>query len=169
MWAIHQDSAGGLWFGTRSDGLYRLRAGALTHFTTANGLASDSILCILEDDKRNFWLSSPLGVMLLNRDELDAQANGRQQRLSLRFYRADAGERSTLFYGGTQPSGIITPARRSLVSDQRRSLENPPHCRMIHLCCRSSTLASISVDGKSVPLSSPLKLAGGGIAGGNRI
>ncbi|MGA7858021.1 MAG: two-component regulator propeller domain-containing protein [Terracidiphilus sp.] len=160
VWAIHQDSDGGLWFGTRSDGLYRLRDGALTHYTTANGLASDSILCILEDDHRNFWLSSPLGVMLLNRDELDAQANGRKQRLSLRFYRADAGERSTLFYGGTQPSGIITPGGEVWFPTNGglwriHPSENDPSV-LSHL-----DIGSISVDGKRVPVTSPLKLSAG--------
>ena len=47
----------------------------LSHYTTANGLASDSIYCILEDKHGNFWFSGPSGVMLLNRDELDAQAS----------------------------------------------------------------------------------------------
>ncbi len=160
VWALHEDPEGGLWLGTRSDGLYRFRNGALTHYTTANGLASNNILCILEDGYRHFWLSSPLGVMLLNRDDLDAQASGRQQPLSLRFYRADAGEKSTLFYGGTQPSGIITRSGEAWFPTSGglwriRPTENEPSV-LSHL-----VFASISVDGKVVPLTSPLKLTAG--------
>ena len=43
IWALHEDADGGLWLGTRTDGLYRYRDGKLTHYTTANGLASNSI------------------------------------------------------------------------------------------------------------------------------
>ena len=58
---------GGLWVGTRAHGLYRYRNGQLSHYTTANGLASDSIYSILEDKLGHFWFSGPSGVMLLNR------------------------------------------------------------------------------------------------------
>jgi len=107
VWSEHEDSDGGLWFGTRNRGLYRLRNGKLTHFTTANGLASNSIFSILEDGSRHLWLSGPQGVMLLDRGELDAEAQGPGQTLSLRFYRASVGEAPVRFYGGTQPAGVI--------------------------------------------------------------
>lgn len=110
VWAEHRDADGGLWFGTRTNGLFRYRDGVLSHYTTTDGLASDSIFSILEDDRRHFWLSGPLGVMLLNREELDRRAAHREQSLSVHFYRADAGEGPTRFYGGTQPSGVISPA-----------------------------------------------------------
>ncbi len=57
MWAIHEDSDGGLWFGTRNNGLFRWRQNKLTHYTTAQGLASNSIYQILEDQKGSFWMS----------------------------------------------------------------------------------------------------------------
>jgi len=107
VWSEHEDSDGGLWFGTRNHGLYSLRNGKLNHFTTANGLASNSIFAVLEDDKRHIWLSGPQGVMLLNRDELAAGAEDPAQTLSLRFYRANVGESPVRFYGGTQPAGVI--------------------------------------------------------------
>ena len=109
VWAEHADPKGGLWFGTRSNGLYGFRNNLLTHYTTANGLATDSIYSILEDNRSNFWLSSPSGVMLLNRDELEAQALAPGRTLSVHFYRADVGSKPTQFYGGTQPAGVITP------------------------------------------------------------
>jgi ligand-binding sensor domain-containing protein/signal transduction histidine kinase len=107
VWSEHEDSDGGLWFGTRNHGLYRLRNGKLNHYTTANGLASNSIFAILEDGNRHIWLSGPQGVMLLNRDELDADGQDPAQALSVRFYRANVGEAPVLFYGGTQPAGVI--------------------------------------------------------------
>jgi ligand-binding sensor domain-containing protein/signal transduction histidine kinase len=105
IWAIHEDAAGSLWFGTRNRGLYRLQGDKLTNFTTAQGLASNSIYQILEDGKNNFWMSGPNGVSLLNRRELDAMADGSTEPLSLTLYGISQEIRATQVYGGTQPSG----------------------------------------------------------------
>ena len=105
VWAVHEDSAGTLWFGTRNRGLYRLQGGKLTHYTTAQGLASNSIYQILEDNQDNFWMSGPKGVSLLNRRELDAMADGSGAPLSLTLYGISQEIRATQLYGGTQPSG----------------------------------------------------------------
>jgi ligand-binding sensor domain-containing protein len=72
VWAEHEDPDGGLWFGTRMHGLYRLRNGTVTHYNRQR-LASNSIFSILEDSRRHLWMGAAR-VMLLNRDDLDAQA-----------------------------------------------------------------------------------------------
>lgn len=107
VWSEHEDSDGGLWFGTRNHGLYHFRNGQLTHYTTGNGLASNSIFSILEDGSRHLWISSPQGVMSLDRGALDAETQEQAQTLSLRFYRANNGETPVRFYGGTQPAGVM--------------------------------------------------------------
>ena len=62
VWALHQDADGGLWIGTRAHGLYRYRETAVSStYTTANGLASDSIYCILEDKQWQLLVQRPLG------------------------------------------------------------------------------------------------------------
>ena len=126
VWALHQDADGGMWIGTRAHGLYRFRNGLLSHYTTANGLVSDSIYCILEDKQGHFWLSGPSGVMLLNRSELDAQAGNKELPLSLRIFRANESGKPAQFYGGTQPSGALASLGRSLVSHQSGAVEHPP-------------------------------------------
>jgi ligand-binding sensor domain-containing protein/signal transduction histidine kinase len=108
VWALHKDADGGMWIGTRAHGLYRYNNGSLSHYTTANGLVSDSIYCILEDQRNHLWISSPPGVMLLNRNELDAQAKNSEQPLSLRYYRASEGDSSVQLFGGMQPVGVIS-------------------------------------------------------------
>src|SRR5260370_6760459 len=49
VWALHQDTDGGLWIGTRNNGLFRFRDGLLTHYRVADGLASHSIYDIQQD------------------------------------------------------------------------------------------------------------------------
>jgi ligand-binding sensor domain-containing protein/signal transduction histidine kinase len=160
VWALHQDADGGMWMGTRAHGLYRYRNGQLSHYTTANGLASDSIYSILEDKHENFWFSGPSGVMLLNRDELDAQARDREQPLSLRIFRANEGGKPALFYGGTQPAGALTrtgeawfPTSQGLWSIRPDELEHPIIAKL--------NIDTVTVDGRPAPLPGELNLDAG--------
>jgi len=160
VWAEHEDSDGGLWFGTRTNGLYRYRDGLISHYTTASGLASDSIFSILEDGRHHFWLSGPLGVMLLNRDELDAQATNPERSLSVHFYRADASQRPIRFYGGTQPSGVITPdgevwfpTNLGLWSVRPTEFDRSIFSHLV--------INAVRVDGRVVPQGIPLALSAG--------
>lgn len=157
VWALHEDTDGGLWLGTRTNGLYRYRDGVLTHYTISNGLASNSIFSILEDGSKHLWLSGPFGVMMVNRGELDAQARNPHQALSMRFYRGDAGDKPTLFYGGTQPAGVIVhgeeawfPTNRGLWLIRPTEIYVPP---LTHL-----VINTVSENGKAAPVGSPLTL-----------
>jgi len=61
VFGIHEDSDGGLWFGTRNNGLFRLRDGRIARFTAEDGLASNAIYDILEDGDGHLWMSGPNG------------------------------------------------------------------------------------------------------------
>ncbi len=160
VWALHEDSDGGLWFGTRTNGLYRYRDNLLTHYTTDNGLAGNSIYSILEDTSHHLWLSGPFGVMLVNRNELDAQARNPHQVLSMRFYRGDAGDKPTLFYGGTQPAGVIVhgedawfPTNRGLWRIRPAEFDIPS---LTHLL-----ISAVTVDGKAAASGASVVLPAG--------
>jgi ligand-binding sensor domain-containing protein/signal transduction histidine kinase len=108
IWAIREDSDGGLWFGTRTGGLYRWRFGKLIHFTTAQGLASNSIYELLQDRRDNFWISGPNGISVINRRELDAIAEDPSHPLSLTLYGISDGLETTQMYGAEKPGGVLT-------------------------------------------------------------
>jgi ligand-binding sensor domain-containing protein/signal transduction histidine kinase len=108
IWAIREDSDGGLWFGTRTGGLYRWRFGKLTHYTTAQGLASNSIYELLEDGRGNFWISGPNGISVINRRELDLIAENPSHPLSLTLYGISDGLETTQLYGAEKPGGVVT-------------------------------------------------------------
>ena len=108
VWAIYEDADGGLWFGTRTSGLYLWKNGQLTAFTTAQGLASNSIYEILEDRNQNFWLSGPDGISSIGRHDLELAAADPSHRPAVRLYGASEGLRSTQMYGGVQPAGCAT-------------------------------------------------------------
>ena len=107
VWSIHQDSDGGLWFGTRANGLYRWKSGAMTHYTRAQGLASDSIFQILEDKDNRFWMSGPAGVSMVRRSDLDQTAADPSHRLAVKLFGISHGVEMTEIYGGRQPAGVL--------------------------------------------------------------
>jgi ligand-binding sensor domain-containing protein/signal transduction histidine kinase len=108
IWAIHEDADGGLWFGTRNNGLFRFRDGKLAHFSAQDGLAGNAIYQILEDGSGHLWMSGPNGISMLNRSELDAQAESSPRHFALAFYSTSDMAANIEIYGGTQPSGCIT-------------------------------------------------------------
>jgi len=108
VWAIHQDSDGGLWFGTRAGGLYRWRDGGLTHYTTAQGLASNSIYELVEDKRGTLWISGPNGISAVSRHDLDAVAELRIRRVNLTLYGISERLETIQMCGGEKPAGLLT-------------------------------------------------------------
>lgn len=67
-----RDEEGIFWLGTGGDGLIRWNPQAqedyFTHFTRADGLSSNSIHAIFQDDYNRLWLSSNHGIMSLDKE-----------------------------------------------------------------------------------------------------
>lgn len=108
IWALYQDVDGGVWIGTHGYGLYYYRNGHLAHFTMADGLTSNTLYCILGDGRNHLWISSPTGVMLLNRAELSTYVPHSGRSFSLRYYEASGGSESVQVLGGMQSAGALT-------------------------------------------------------------
>jgi ligand-binding sensor domain-containing protein len=53
IWALHEDSDGGLWIGTQGAGLFLRKGGGLWQFTMAQGLPNNKIYFITEDQRGN--------------------------------------------------------------------------------------------------------------------
>ncbi|NIM13609.1 MAG: protein kinase [Candidatus Aminicenantes bacterium] len=62
VFSICEDHADTLWFGTRGNGLIRLKGSVLTTFTTKNGLSHNSIWVIHEDRNRDLWIGTKKGL-----------------------------------------------------------------------------------------------------------
>jgi signal transduction histidine kinase/ligand-binding sensor domain-containing protein len=77
--ALYVDQRGALWIGMLGSGLGRFYKNQLRIITTRHGLPSDAIEQILEDDDGRLWLGTwTAGIVRVNRDELDACAEGQQ-------------------------------------------------------------------------------------------
>ncbi len=61
--ALLIDRANSLWIGSAAgQGLYRLRGGRLDHFTSADGLSSDTIDTLYQDREGNLWVVTSNGI-----------------------------------------------------------------------------------------------------------
>src|SRR5207342_384714 len=129
------DAEGGVWFGTRGAGLFRWKAGEINVYTTAQGLASNSIFHIIEDRNGKFWMSGPNGISSISRRDLDSLARDSSNRPAVELYGVSDGLETTQMLGGTQPAGCLTargdiwfPSNKGpvrILPDQARATDVP--------------------------------------------
>lgn len=103
---IHEDDRGVLWIGTYDGGLSRFENGKFVNLRADDGLFNNGVFQILEDDRRNFWISCNKGLYRVSRTELDDFAAGRINRVNSVAYGKPDGMRNTEANGGRQPAGI---------------------------------------------------------------
>jgi ligand-binding sensor domain-containing protein/signal transduction histidine kinase len=103
---LYADKNGGLWVGTYDHGLARFQNGKWTHFSTTNGLASDSISYLIEDDDGDLWVGSNMGLMRLQKKSLDDFADGKTDSISCRTYGKTDGLPTRECSGGSQPAAL---------------------------------------------------------------
>jgi ligand-binding sensor domain-containing protein len=62
LWCVYQDKKNSYWFGSNGEGVYRYDGKTILNFTTKNGLCSDSIRQIQEDEYGNMYFSTMNGI-----------------------------------------------------------------------------------------------------------
>jgi ligand-binding sensor domain-containing protein len=62
LWYIYQDTKNNYWFGSNGEGVFRYDGKTILNFTTKNGLCSDSIRQIQEDESGNIYFSTMNGI-----------------------------------------------------------------------------------------------------------
>lgn len=103
--AIYCDADGVMWFATRRSGLFRLKNGQLDEWNNANdGLPSDRHFALLEDGKKNLWLSSESGIFGTTKRSLDMYKRGQASPLTPWHLTQADGLAYTVCTGGGQPA-----------------------------------------------------------------
>jgi signal transduction histidine kinase/ligand-binding sensor domain-containing protein/DNA-binding response OmpR family regulator len=111
---IHEDSRRRLWIGTQEDGLllFDPDTGKYQRFTTNEGLANNTVLRLLEDDKQNLWLSTFNGLCRFNPDKKTFrnffQSDGLQSN-QFSFNAALALSSGEMAFGGIRGFNIFYP------------------------------------------------------------
>ena len=107
VWSLHEDSEGKLWIGTHGAGLFLLRGGEMTQFTTKTGLPSNKIHFIVEDAQGSLWMSGPSGIVAVSRRELESLSKQPAGQLAVRVYSTAEGLSTNQMNGGVQPAGAL--------------------------------------------------------------
>ncbi|MDX1478451.1 MAG: two-component regulator propeller domain-containing protein [Saprospiraceae bacterium] len=63
---IFEDSEGNLWFGTMAKGIARYDGETLRYFTTADGLAGNTVVSVTEDQEGTLWFGTHSGLSRYN-------------------------------------------------------------------------------------------------------
>lgn len=135
--SLYEDASGALWIGTHGNGLSRFKEGKLDAFSTKEGLPSDVIYAILEDDQKNLWLSSSKGIFEVAKSQLEQVASGKIASVkSVNYDRTDGILSSSQSTEVTQPAAWKAADGRLwfrtmqgiLVTDPKRITKNelPP-------------------------------------------
>ncbi len=113
MYRVIRDRADNVWFGGEGTGLYRVSGNDVQHWTTADGLASDTVLSIHEDEAGAIWVGSENGLSRVLDGEVLRLVEGADfLKQSLREIIQDQGGD---FWFGT-PSGLFHVNAESLRS-----------------------------------------------------
>lgn len=110
VWALFQEPGGELWIGTNGAGLFLLANGKLTQFTTKQGLPSNKIHFLAEDQRGNLWMSGPSGIVSVSRRDLKELSRDSASRLAVHIYSTSEGLSTNQMNGGVQPAGAVTRA-----------------------------------------------------------
>lgn len=111
---IYEDGEGSFWMATDGDGLYKWIRDKHTflHFTIADGLSSNILYGILEDENGFLWISSDNGLMRFNKSDFnvktysvrDGITNNEFNRLS--YFKAANGR---MYFGGVDGVNAFYP------------------------------------------------------------
>ncbi len=156
VWALHGDSDGTLWVGTSGGGLDRFRNGKFTVYNSATGLFDDAPLAILDDHMGRLWMSSNRGVFSVQRDQLNAFAEGRIHSIVSTVYGTDDGMKSHECNGGFQPAGWRTKDGRLLFPTTKGvAVVDPAHLVKDEVP-PNVVIEHVLVDNKEMPADGPL-------------
>ncbi|MCP4154417.1 MAG: response regulator [bacterium] len=137
LYLIYEDKKGVLWVGTSGGGLNRFKDGRFTPIMKKNGLFGNEIFSILEDDYGYFWFGSTNGIFQVSRQQLQAFANGKIERVASMAYGESDGMVTTDCSHLCQPAACKTrdgklwfPTVRGIAiidpADTPRNLQPPP-------------------------------------------
>jgi ligand-binding sensor domain-containing protein/signal transduction histidine kinase len=159
---IFAGADGGVWIATRGEGLQRWLGGKLTSYTTRQGLPSDIIYHVLEDDERHLWMSSSNGVFRVARSDFDAVADGRSSRLAvLAFGRAD-GMPTVECSGASQPAGLKASDGTLWFATTKGMVGFDPRTLRRNEVAPGARFEELVVDEKHVALVPPVEIPAGG-------
>jgi ligand-binding sensor domain-containing protein/two-component sensor histidine kinase len=103
--ALYEDGDQTLWIGTRGGGLNRYKDGVFKAVTTRQGLFSDEVYEIVEDDYGFFWMTCRNGLFRVARKELERAAGETNRPVTCTAFGKVDGLLTAQFNGVAKPAG----------------------------------------------------------------
>lgn len=148
--SVHEDEAGTLWFAAW-EGLFRVRGGSTTHYTSANGLPHDRVVALVDDGHGSFWLGTPAGIARVNKRELEEVAGGRQQRASFESFDTADGMRNTEVNPAAQPNAWLSRRGEIWFATRAGAVAISPATLKRNRVVPAVFVESVEADGRSLP------------------
>lgn len=104
FWALYADADGVIWIGTLGGGLLRFEGGKFTRFTIRDGLPSEHVSQILEDERGQLWLGTRRGIARVDRAALNEFARGTRSTVPFFTYGKSDGLPTLECSEGSQPA-----------------------------------------------------------------
>jgi signal transduction histidine kinase/CheY-like chemotaxis protein/ligand-binding sensor domain-containing protein len=161
--AITDDRRGSLWLCGRIPGLTRFSVadGKVTHYTKAGGLFDDYATRALIDGSGNVWVSTPGGIYMALRQQLDDFAAGRISSIQATHYDASDGMKTSEASSISQPAAWKSRDGRLWFATQKGMVViDPAHLRRNNLV-PPVVIEEVVAGGAAVPLRNGLALPPG--------
>lgn len=104
---LDPDEDGLFWVSTHGAGLKRLQKGQVTSYTVENGMPSNFIYQIMEDEMANLWMVSGAGVLRADKTELNNVAAGLGTRVDCTYFGVSDGMESIDFYNNFSRHSVL--------------------------------------------------------------
>ncbi len=128
--ALFEDAATNLWVGTRGRGISRISGNKATNYTMRDGLFTDDIFEILEDDLGYFWMTSRRGIFRVSRQQFDDLDAGRIAHLNCTVFGREDGLATVQCNGIAKPAGWKNPDGRLWFATIRGVVTVEPRIRL---------------------------------------
>ena len=105
---LYLDPQGSLWIGTAGGGLNRWRDGQVSTFSALQGLGSDTVSQIVEDNLGNLWLGTSRGIFRIAKSALEDLALGKTTFIYPKSFGVNDGMPAEECSSGFCPAGLRT-------------------------------------------------------------
>ncbi|HXN47312.1 MAG TPA: response regulator [Bryobacteraceae bacterium] len=161
---ILDDGRGSLWLGGRIPGLTRFRIGdgRVTRYASKDGLFDSYPSGILSDDEGNLWISTPNGLWVAGRKDLDDFAEGRAGMVRATTYSTlDGMKTAEASQPLSQPAACRTRDGRLWFATQKGLVIADPRHLETNGIIPPVLVEEVVVDGHSMPPRAGLEIAAG--------
>jgi len=146
------DANGSVWIGAVEGGLYRWKAGQVTHLSQSAGLPNDDLRSLAITENGELWITSGRGLFRVPREDIEAAMADPSRPLTLDAYGPNEGVQSMEFMFGSRNATAQTQNGHLWFATSRGALEIGPEIRSGKAQLASPLIEEMRAAGQMTPL-----------------